>query len=203
MTRLKRLPRGWFVPLAALAGALGGAAYGLSVTPQYAATSYVIVVPAGKADPAAAMGLAQAYGRVATDIAVTGDAQLAAGVSTATLRAGVRAATSPDAPMIAVTARAPRPATAADMADSVARALVLKGAHTQESTGVKVLPFSRAGEPTSPVSPSLPLAVLVGGSGGGLLGGLALLVRPRREPPERYAAVPGPAACATPQRERV
>ncbi|QGV82650.1 lipopolysaccharide biosynthesis protein [Streptomyces ficellus] len=195
LTRLKRTRRRWLVPAAALLGVLAGGGYGLLATPEYAATSYVIVVPSAKSDPAGAMGLAQAYGRVATDIAVTGDAQVAAGVSARTLRANVQAATSPDAPMIAITARAAVAATAAGMADSVARALVDKGSHTQGSTGVKVLQFTRAATPTSPVSPSPSLSALVGGCAGGLLGGLALLVRPRyprRGERTRYGTVPGP-----------
>lgn len=91
-----RTPRRWWVlPASVLLGAALGGGYGALKTPQYAATSYVIVVPAEKSDPAAAVGFAQAYGRVATDIAVTGDAQVWAGVSAATLRAGVETATSP------------------------------------------------------------------------------------------------------------
>ncbi|MET9803363.1 lipopolysaccharide biosynthesis protein [Streptomyces sp. NPDC006368] len=198
-TALRARRRRWLVPAAVALGMACGGAYGLLSTPQYAATSYVIVVPAASSDPAGAMGLAQAYGRVATDIAVTGDAQVAAGVPESTLRAGVRAATSPDAPMISLTGRAADPVTAAAMADSVARALVEKGSHTQESTGVKVLQFTRAATPTRPVSPSAPLSVLVGGCAGGLLGGLALLVRPRGTARDRYGSgeaartpVPGP-----------
>ncbi|MFF8291303.1 lipopolysaccharide biosynthesis protein [Streptomyces sp. NPDC016309] len=201
LTRLRRTRRRWLVPAAALLGVLAGGAYGLLTTPEYAATSYVIVVPSAKSDPAGAMGLAQAYGRVATDIAVVGDAQVAAGVPAETLRAGVQTATSPDAPMIAITARAPEAATAAGMADSVARALVEKGSHTERSTGVKVLQFTRAVTPADPVSPSVPLSLLVGGCAGGLLGGLALLVRPRpARRGERYGyggrpgSVPGPVA---------
>ncbi|WP_031077466.1 LPS biosynthesis protein [Streptomyces sp. NRRL S-118] len=185
--------RRWLVPAAVLLGVVCGGSYGLLAPPEYAATGYVVVVPAEGSDPAGAMGLAQAYGRVATDIAITGDAQIEAGVPAAALRAGVRAETSPDAPMISLTGRAPDPRTAAAMADSVASALVRKGGHTEASTGVKILQFTRAAPPTEPVSPSAPLSALVGGCAGGLLGGLALLVRPRPgHGEERYAAVPGP-----------
>ncbi|WP_329282438.1 lipopolysaccharide biosynthesis protein [Streptomyces sp. NBC_00691] len=176
-----RAPGRWAVlPAAVLAGAALGGGYGALKTPQYAATSYVIVVPAEKSDPAAALGFAQAYGRVATDIAVTGDAQVWAGVSADTLRKNVQAATSPDAPMISITAKADKPAKAVSMADGVARALVLDSTHVAGSTGVKVVQFSRATKPVAPVSPSAPLSALVGGCAGGLLGGLALLVRPKR-----------------------
>ncbi|MEV4945032.1 lipopolysaccharide biosynthesis protein [Streptomyces sp. NPDC053755] len=203
-----RTPRRWWVlPASVLVGATLGGGYGALKTPQYAATSYVIVVPGEKSDPAAALGFAQAYGRVATDIAVTGDAQVWAGVSAATLRSGVQTATSPDAPMISITARAAKPAKAVAMADGVARALVLNSTHVSASTGVKVVQFSRATKPAAPVSPSAPLSALVGGSAGGLLGGLALLVRPRRgvraeagstRQQQPSAPVPGPAAASSP-----
>ncbi|MFE5487462.1 lipopolysaccharide biosynthesis protein [Streptomyces sp. NPDC056527] len=176
-----RTPRRWWVlPASVLIGATLGGGYGALKAPEYAATSYVIVVPGEKSDPAAALGFAQAYGRVATDIAVTGDAQVWAGVSAQTLRSSVQAATSPDAPMISITARAAKPGRAVSMADGVARALVLNSSHVAGSTGVKVVQFSRATRPVDPVSPSAPLSALVGGCAGGLLGGLVLLVRPKR-----------------------
>lgn len=183
----------WLLPGAVALGSLSGLVYGMVKTPQYAATSYVVVVPAEKGDPSAALGFAQAYGRVALDVAVTGDAAVAARVPVATLRANVQAATSPDAPMISFTARSAEPGRAVEMADAVARAVVTNSSLTQGSTGVKVLGFSRAAEPTEPVSPSPAVAALVGGCAGGLLGGLGLLVRPRREQEDLYAAVPGPA----------
>ncbi|MCX2184950.1 lipopolysaccharide biosynthesis protein [Streptomyces sp. SKN60] len=206
-------PARWMVlPAAVLAGAVLGGGYGALKTPEYAATSYVIVVPGEKSDPSAALGFAQAYGRVATDIAVTGDAQVWAGVSADTLRQSVQASTSPDAPMISITARSAKPATAVSMADGVARALVTNSTHVAANTGVKVVQFSRATKPQQPVSPSAPLSALVGGCAGGLLGGLALLVRPKRtaraearhsrQPAAGGAAqVPGPAGAAAQQPE--
>ncbi|MFE7514355.1 YveK family protein [Streptomyces sp. NPDC057540] len=205
-----RPPGRWAVlPAAVLAGAVLGGGYGALKAPEYAATSYVIVVPAEKSDPAAAVGFAQAYGRVATDIAVTGDAQVWAGVTADTLRKSVQAETSPDAPMISITARSSKPAQAVSMADGVARSLVLNSTHVAGSTGVKVVQFSRATKPVAPVSPSAALSALVGGCAGGLLGGLVLLVRPKRPVPRdgaRHsrqasfptgsAAVPAPAAAA-------
>ncbi|MFF0433366.1 lipopolysaccharide biosynthesis protein [Streptomyces sp. NPDC004327] len=205
-------PARWMVlPAAVLAGAALGGGYGTVKTPQYAATSYVIVVPGEKSDPTAALGFAQAYGRVATDIAVTGDAQVWAGVSADTLRSSVQAATSPDAPMISITARAPKPSAAVSMADGVARALVLNSSHVAGNTGVKVVQFSRATKPVAPVSPSAALSALVGACAGGLLGGLALLVRPKRQvrdgaarhSRQGTASVPGPAPAAQPEPEAV
>ncbi|MFE0645483.1 lipopolysaccharide biosynthesis protein [Streptomyces sp. NPDC058877] len=195
-----RPPGRWAVlPAAVLAGAALGGGYGALKAPEYAATSYVIVVPAEKSDPAGALGFAQAYGRVATDIAVTGDAQVWSGVTADTLRKNVQAATSPDAPMISITARSAKPSQAVSMADGVARALVLNSTHVSASTGVKIVQFSRATKPVTPVSPSAPLSALVGGCAGGLLGGLALLVRPKRTAPRGEArhSRQSPASTAT------
>ncbi|MEU9197710.1 lipopolysaccharide biosynthesis protein [Streptomyces hundungensis] len=199
--RTRWLPRWWPLPVCALLGATAGGIYGAVKTPEYSATSYVVVTPAEKADPSVALGFAQAYGRVATEVAVIGDAQVWAGVSADTLRRSVQTATSPDAPMIAITATSERAADAAGMANAVARALTLDGAHSQKDTGVRVVQFSRAAKPVAPSSPTASLTALVGGCAGGLLGGLSLLARPRRheEPgtgPERVAAVPGPAGSA-------
>ncbi|MEU1052141.1 lipopolysaccharide biosynthesis protein [Streptomyces sp. NPDC005876] len=183
-----------------LVGALAGGGYGLLRTPQYTATSYVVAVPAKGADPASALGYAQAYGRVATQLAVLGDAQVWAGVPAATLRESVRTATSPDAPMVAVTATAARPDLATDMADAVARALTRHAAATEDATRVALRQFARAVEPAEPSSPPAALTGLVGACAGGLLGALGLLVRPRRSPDGagRPAAVPGPSPAPVP-----
>ncbi|MFC9424604.1 lipopolysaccharide biosynthesis protein [Streptomyces sp. NPDC056987] len=208
LRRLRRLfrpvalPARWVVPAAVLAGAAAGGTYGLLLTPEYAATSYVVVVPTEKSEPTAALGFATAYGRVASQVAVVGDAAVWAGVSARTLKENVQTATSPDAPMISVTATSSDAATAVNMADSVARSLVLNGGHLQASTHVRVLQFSRAVPPTSPVTPSAPLAGLVGGCAGGLLGGLGLLVRPKRCPGTPAHAA-GPAASPQPRSEGV
>ncbi|MFJ8310898.1 MULTISPECIES: lipopolysaccharide biosynthesis protein [unclassified Streptomyces] len=197
------LPRWWPLPVCALLGATAGGVYGAVRTPEYSATSYVVVTPAGKTEASVALGFAQAYGRVATEVAVIGDAQVWAGVSAETLRRSVQTATSPDAPMIAVTATSARAGDAAGIANAVARALTLNGAHTQADTGVKVVQFSRAAKPLAPSSPAASLTTLVGGCAGGLLGGLTLLARPRRRTgtePESGVALPSPAgAAAVPQ----
>lgn len=203
LSKLRRLPAWWIVPLAVLVGALAGGTYGMLRTPQYSATSYVLVVPTSKSDPAAALGFATAYGRVASQVALIGDAPVWAGVPVKTLRESVQTATSPDAPMISVTATSSHASTAVNMADGVARSLVLNGSHMQGRTNVRVLQFSRAVKPTSPVTPSAGLSALVGGCAGGLLGGLGLLVRPKRRPGEFHASVPGPAMSAQPQPETV
>ncbi|UKY50411.1 lipopolysaccharide biosynthesis protein [Streptomyces inhibens] len=202
--RLRRLPRWWPLPLCALLGAAAGASYGLLEPPRYTATSYVVVVPAKGSDPAGTLGLAQAYGRVATGGEVLADAHQAFGVPIAALRGGVRAMTSPDAPMIEVTGTAHDPRTSAKLANAVARSLTRTANDTAARTGAALLVLSRASAPTDPVSPSVPLSIGVGGCAGGLLGGLLLLVRRRKrqqaEPSAGRAGVvpaPAPAAAAS------
>ncbi|MER5947665.1 lipopolysaccharide biosynthesis protein [Streptomyces sp. NPDC001904] len=193
--RTRRLPRWWPLPVGLVAGALAGGVYGAVATPQYTATSYVIAVPTGESDSMSALGFAQAYSRVATQVAVLSDAQVAAGVPISTLQANVRAETSPDAPMVAISASSARPAQAMEMANAVARALTANASHTKDDTHVELLRFTRAVKPTDPSTPSAALTTLVGASAGGLLGGLALLARPRRSVGQAAttATVPAPA----------
>ncbi|MGW7543818.1 lipopolysaccharide biosynthesis protein [Streptomyces sp. NPDC054770] len=181
-----------------LAGGLLGGAYGVVTPPSYTATSYVIAVPADKTDTASAQGFAQAYGRVATQLAVLGDAQMWAGVPLKTLQNSVQTETSPDAPMVAVSATSPHALQATDMANAVARSLIQHAKDTRNDTNVDLLQFSRALKPTAPTSASSKVTGLVGASAGGLLGGLVLLVRPRRRVEESalQASVPGPALAA-------
>ncbi|GAA2256708.1 hypothetical protein GCM10010145_26220 [Streptomyces ruber] len=163
-----------------LLGGLAGGVYGLVKPSTYTATSYVVAVADQGTDAQSALGFAQAYGRTATQLAVLGDAQVWAGVPVRTLRDSVRTATSPDAPMVAVSATSTRPDLAADMANAVSRALTRHAEHTGRATRVGLEQFARATEPTEASSASTAVTGLVGTGAGGLLGGLFLLVRPGR-----------------------
>ncbi|MCI3269513.1 lipopolysaccharide biosynthesis protein [Streptomyces cylindrosporus] len=198
LARARALPAWTLVAGGVLAGGLLGGGYGLAKPATYTATSYVVAVPTEKSDPASALGFAQAYGRVATQLAVLGDAQVWAGVPVRTLQSSVRTATSPDAPMVAITATSSRPDLAADMANAVSRALTRHANDTKDDTHVELQQFARATKPADPSSASPAVTGLVGASAGGLLGGLVLLVRPRRTAggSARPAAVPGPAVAA-------
>ncbi|MER7665144.1 MULTISPECIES: lipopolysaccharide biosynthesis protein [unclassified Streptomyces] len=198
------LPLWWALPACVLAGALCGTVYGVTATPQYAATSYVIAVSDKDAQPGAALGFAQAYGRIATSDSTLANARVAAGVSAKTLRSQVRTETSPDSPMIAITGTSDRPAEAAGFANAVADAVFVGSNQVAKNTGVRLMSFSPAIPPAEPVSPSAPLAAAVGGCTGGLLGGLFLLVRPRRgSRPSAVTTVPAPAGSVAAERELV
>lgn len=195
----RSLPPWSLVAAGVAAGGLIGGGYGLLKAPTYTATSYVIAVPAERSDTSTALGFAQAYGRVATQPAVLAEAQRRAGVPVTTLAGSVRTATSPDAPMVAVSATSARPAQAAAMANAVAAALTEQADASKKATHVELLQFSRAVRPAEPSSASAAVTTLVGAGAGGLLGGLALLVRPgRREEPGTAlpAPLPGPAYAA-------
>ncbi|QOV38233.1 lipopolysaccharide biosynthesis protein [Streptomyces ferrugineus] len=200
-TSSRWLPSWWWLPAGALIGAVAGGAYGQLRPPEYTATSSVVAVPNGQtgAGGTDALGFAQAYGRMATQLAVLGDAQMSAGVPVSTLRDSVTVATSPDAPMVAVSATSTSPAEAVDIANAVSRALLTHADETKEDTGIKLERLSRALKPTEPSSASPALTSLVGLSAGGLLGGLTLLARPRRtgrDDDTSRASVPGPAGAA-------
>ncbi|MFF4058363.1 lipopolysaccharide biosynthesis protein [Streptomyces sp. NPDC001668] len=198
LTRVRALPAWSLLAAGVLAGGLLGGTYGLVRTPTYTATSYVVAVPTDRSDSATALGFAQAYGRVATQLAVLGDAQVWAGVPVRTLESSVQTATSPDAPMVAITATSSRPDLAADMANAVSRALTRHANDSRADTHVELRQFARATRPGGPSSASPAVTGLVGASAGGLLGGLVLLVRPRRatDEPARPPSVPSPATAA-------
>ncbi|WP_037678455.1 hypothetical protein [Streptomyces griseus] len=206
LARVRRLPSWSVLATGTLVGGLLGGAYGMVKPPTYTATSYVIAVPTSKSTPDSALGFAQAYGRVATQLAVLGDAQVWAGVPVRTLQHSVRTATSPDAPMVAVSATSSHSDLAVDMANAVSRALTRHADHSKGSTQVRLVQFSRAVKPTEPTSASPAVTALVGASAGGLLCGLALLARPRRtgqdDDPVPAASVPGPAAAADARGQR-
>lgn len=195
--RLLPPPAWWPLPACALLGLAAGGAYGVLKAPEYAATSYVVAVPNETTEPATALGFAQAYGRIATSSSTLAYAQPRAGIDARRLRTQVRAETSPDSPMIAITGTSKSPSEAADIANAVADALSLSSNQAAKNTGVQLLLFNQAVAPSDPASPSAPVSGAVGLCAGGLLGGLWLLARPggRRKQEEEAA---GQAAQAQP-----
>ncbi|MFF3215284.1 lipopolysaccharide biosynthesis protein [Streptomyces sp. NPDC002886] len=176
--RLLSPPVWWPLPAAAVLGLAGGGAYGVLKAPEYAATSYVVAVPDDTTEPATALGFAQAYARIATSSSTLAYAQPRAGISVQKLRTQVRAETSPESPMIAITGTAKSAGEAADIANAVADALSLSSNTAAKNTGVQLLLFNQAVAPSDPASASPALSGAVGLCAGGLLGGLWLLARP-------------------------
>jgi capsular polysaccharide biosynthesis protein len=193
---------GLLVLLTLLGGAAGGV-YDAVKTPTYIAKSYVVVT-AAQGDSPTAVNFAQAYGRIATSGPVVALATGALGSGGGL--AGVTASTSPDAPVIEISATGTRAASTADVANAVAQALVTYGTTHADSTRVSLSVLARAAVPASAASPKPPLEIAVGAAGGLLVGGLAVLagvgglpgVRRAGEPdqPEHHLAVPHAIAMA-------
>jgi capsular polysaccharide biosynthesis protein len=189
------------VVLLTLIGGIAGGIYGAVKTPTYTAQAYVVVT--GEAgESIAALNYAQAYGRIATKGPVADKAAAALG-STEDLKR-VSASTSPDAPVIEITATGPDAERTATVANAVAKALVDVGTSRKAETRVGVSVLASASVPTSPTSPKPPLELAVGAAGGLLIGGLTVLAgvgRPARRG-ATGAVVPTqiqPAAVAHPQ----
>ncbi|MFD5346405.1 lipopolysaccharide biosynthesis protein [Streptomyces anulatus] len=193
-TALARLPHWWPLPVSVLIGTASGLSYSALAADRYEATSYAMAVAEAETDPSAALGYAQSYGRLTTSDATLSYAQGAAGEPMRELRSHVRSETSPDSPMIAVTGTSEDRHKAADIANAVIEAVIVSSGHVSKDTGVKLIKFTHAMTPDQPVSPSVPLGGAVGAAAGGLLGGLVLLVRPRRAGRPVSAQVPGPTA---------
>jgi capsular polysaccharide biosynthesis protein len=185
-----------------LAGAVAGGVYGATKTPTYTAQAYVVVT-ADAGESIAALSYAQAYGRIATKGPVADKA--AATLGTRRDLARVTASTSPDAPVIEITATGPDADRTAAVANAVAQALVDVGAGRKAETRVGVSLLAAASVPGRPTSPKPPLELAVGAAAGLLIGGLTLLAgigRPAPRPtsggveiqPARVQPVPaGPA----------
>ncbi|MCH6161924.1 hypothetical protein [Streptomyces marispadix] len=190
----------WPLPLCLVLGAGGGGVYSAMTPAQYSAVSYVVVSPSGGSEAAGALGYAQAYGKIATDPVILADAEKRAHLRPGTIRDGIQASTSPDAPMVQITATSSSASQAARNADSVAKALTHTAKTSVKRTGARLTVLSEAMAPATPVSPSPAVAVAVGACAGGLLGGLVLLVRPqsRRRPDAATVPATGGVAQAAP-----
>jgi capsular polysaccharide biosynthesis protein len=171
---LRRLVRRFgLLILLTLIGGIAGAAYSAVKTPTYTAKAYVVAI-GDKGDPISALNFAQAYGRVAT----SGPILAMAGATLGADRTGlsqVTASTSPDAPVIEITATGPGAQHTADLANGVANALADYGSARKAETHVTLALLAGATTPQRPSSPKPPLELVVGAAAGLLIGGLAVL----------------------------
>jgi capsular polysaccharide biosynthesis protein len=171
---LRRLVRRFGLLLAlTLIGGVAGAVYGAVKTPTYTAKAYVVAI-GDPGDSISALNFAQAYGRVAT----SGPVLVVAAAKLGTDQTGlntVTASTSPDAPVIEITATARTGQHAAQLANAVANALAEYGSVRKTDTHVSLALLAGATTPGKPSSPKPPLELAVGAAAGLLIGGLAVL----------------------------
>jgi len=193
---LRRLVRRFgLLLLLTLIGGTAGAVYSSLKTPTYTAKAYVVAI-GDAGESITALNFAQAYGRIATSGPV-----LAKAGATLTDKTGltrVTAATSPDAPVIAVTATGTSARHAAELANAVANALADYGSTRKAETHVTLALFAGATTPASPSSPKPPMELAVGAAGGLLIGGLAVLAGVGRASAARQKAAAAEAETAPP-----
>jgi capsular polysaccharide biosynthesis protein len=202
---LKRLVRRFgLLAVLTLLGAIAGGIYSALATPTYQAQAYVVASAEAGEGPAA-LNFAQAYGRIATKGPVADKAATKLG-STKGLDQ-VTASTSPDTPVIEITATGTDAKQTAAVANAVAQSLVEFGATRKTETRVTLTILAAANVPASPSSPRPPMEAAIGGAGGLLIGGLAVLAgvgRAKKNEPalvdERYqvAQIVQPPAVAQP-----
>jgi capsular polysaccharide biosynthesis protein len=182
--------RWWLVGVLVVAGGLAGIGYAVATPPTYTGNAYVVVVAQNPADNTSAVSYAQAYARIAAQADVL-DAAAAASDGTATaaaLRRQVRAASSPDTPIIEVTGSGRSPTEAANTANLVAGGLIATANRHGTDTRMTLTLLSRAAPPVDPTSPQPGLDLAVGAAVGLLLGGLAALSRADRASEPRFLA---------------
>jgi capsular polysaccharide biosynthesis protein len=190
---LRRLMRrfGLLLLLTAI-GATAGAVYSALRTPTYTAKAYVVAI-GDPGESITALNFAQAYGRIATSGPVVAKAGALLGSAKEGLKR-VTASTSPDAPVIEITATGPAPERTAYVANAVATALTEYGSARQFDTHVTLSVLAAATTPARPSSPKPPAELAVGAAAGLLIGGLAALAgvgrRPAPEVPDRADAEP-------------
>ncbi|MFG1603996.1 Wzz/FepE/Etk N-terminal domain-containing protein [Actinoplanes sp. NPDC049265] len=187
---LRRLVRrfGLLLLLTALGGG-AGATYAAVKTPTYTAKAYVVTIGAG-AEPIVALNYAQAYGRIAT----TGPILATAGQTLGADRSGlsrVTASTSPDAPVIEITATGTSPDRTATVANAVANGLIALGDTRKGETRVGLAMLAAATPPARPTSPKPPMELAVGAAAGLLIGGLAVLAGVGRGSPASASSTTG------------
>lgn len=172
---VRRLSRRWWVlAVALLAGLALGALYAAFAPPRYVASAFVAV---RGADPEggtqAAVAFAQAYGRIVTSPQVLTAAAESSLIPVTKLLDDVSAATSPDAPLIQLTAVTGTPIVAASEANAVADSFVGEANKHVQETGVRLTVLSRAIPPPTRTSPTWTVSLAVGAVAGILIGGLA------------------------------
>ena len=181
---LRRLIRRFgLLILLTLIGGTAGAVYGAVKTPTYTAKAYVVAI-GDRGDSITALNFAQAYGRIATSGPVLAKAGAGLGADRSGLT-DVTASTSPDAPVIEITATGTNAVHTAGVANAVANALVDYGSTRKADTHVSLGLLAGALTPGRPTSPKPPLELAVGAAGGLLIGGLAVLAGVGRPAPPR------------------
>ncbi|GFJ87237.1 lipopolysaccharide biosynthesis protein [Phytohabitans rumicis] len=158
--------------LLALLGAAAGGVYCAVKEPSYRAESHVVFT-GERGESLAAVSFAQAYGRIAAGAQVTDKAAKTLGSRDGL--SDVKATTSPDAPVVEITATGADAERTAAVANAVADALVDHASARKKKTRISASVLAQAATPPAPSSPRPALGATLGAVAGLLIGGLAAL----------------------------
>jgi capsular polysaccharide biosynthesis protein len=168
-----------FVILVVLLPVIGGVAgyFVATYTPkQYTAHAYVLISNSGADTDVTSSQLAQATARVATGASVLTSGRASSALLAAAADGDLAASSSPDAPLVDLSATAGAPSTAADLANQLAEAV------SEHTTGLKATKvtsriFASAAPPAHPSSPNTLVDVAAGIALGVVLGGVIWVSR--------------------------
>jgi capsular polysaccharide biosynthesis protein len=166
--------RGMLIAVPIVLCVLAGLWYARTARPVFTAKAYVAVVAVNVGDTNAAVNYAQAYARIAPqgDVVNAAVAASKGTISADDLRKRVRAAASPDAPVIEITAESDTPVKAANLANTMAAGLLATTRTHTAATRMTLTSLSAAVPPTEPTSPRPALSAAVGAATGLLIGAL-------------------------------
>jgi hypothetical protein len=193
-----RALRPWLTVTASiLVGGVLGVLVHAVVPTDYSTSAYVIVTPtAADPDSSAALRYTQALGRLVADPTTLQGASQTSRIPWGDLAHIVRARTSPDAPLIEVTATSTSPDVSARAANGVTTSFVSLLNGRSDDTHVRLSVLAAAPVPPEPSSLSWRGAALIGLGAGLLVGGILVGVRRegRAVPEQRRDEVPEPSA---------
>jgi capsular polysaccharide biosynthesis protein len=170
----RAIRRWWLVVVLGLIGLAVGGIYAATTPRTYSTSSYVTVAALDPNNSQAALGFAQAFGRIATAPQVLGDASGLSGIPVPELAASARTSTSPDAPLIEITTRSVDAQRATNGANAIAGVFANFANLRTPDTGMRVAVLSDAAVPVTPSSISTSAVLAIGTGAGVLLGALAV-----------------------------
>jgi capsular polysaccharide biosynthesis protein len=170
----RAIRRWWLVVVLGLIGLAVGGIYAATTPRTYSTSSYVTVAALDPNNSQAALGFAQAFGRIATAPQVLNDASALSGIPVPELATSARTSTSPDAPLIEITMRSIDAQRATNGANAIAGVFANFANLRTPDTGMRVAVLSDAAVPVVPSSLSTGAVLAIGTGAGVLLGALAV-----------------------------
>jgi capsular polysaccharide biosynthesis protein len=162
-----------------VAGAAVGALVASLSPVSYTANAYVFVTIRGTGVDVSAGDISAALARVATSDSVLASGGRAGRLVKAGRENRLAASTSPDAPLVQLSATASTPRAAADLANQLARTVQRQVTTVAGVVDARATLFASASAPSRPSSPSLVVDVLAGAALGVVAASVLFVIRRR------------------------